>query len=81
MLVVVVLATGALSAYAQSSDPGLVGWRFLSGQRAYCDNFYGSDHVYWCHSDLIGGTGSGSAPRSSHLGDDNVPRESKNRTS
>jgi hypothetical protein len=55
VLVVVVLATGALPAYAQSSDPGPVGWRFLSNQWAYCDNFYGSDHVYWCHSDLYGG--------------------------
>ena len=30
---------------------------------------------------FMGGTGSGSAPRSSYLGDDNVPREGKNRTS
>jgi hypothetical protein len=54
-MMVVVLTTGALPAYAQSSDPQPVERRFLSNQWVYCDNFYGSDHVYGCHSELYGG--------------------------
>jgi hypothetical protein len=57
VLVVVVLATGALPASAQvvSYDPGQVGWRFLSNEWVYCDNFYDNEWVYWCYSELYGG--------------------------
>jgi hypothetical protein len=55
-LVVVMLATGPLPANAQLLDPGPVGWRELpSFGWAYCDNFYDSDHVYWCWHESYGG--------------------------
>jgi hypothetical protein len=55
-LAMIVLATGVLPAYAQfSPDPGPTGWRFLSNKWVYCDNFYDSDHVYWCWDELYGG--------------------------
>jgi hypothetical protein len=57
VLVMVVLATGVLPANAQASyDAGTEGSRWLPSHGwVYCDNFYDSEWVYWCYSELYGG--------------------------